>query len=569
MMIKRITIAIMFAVAASVPDPAAADRPPLEDTPIVWFEDDRNSIEQPSVSEPDLTLEYFESSWGRPRERLTDPVRIIRRIGGIFGNDHVPPADNINTLDEVPNSTWFTNRIGLFPMTPEQAASGPGSGETPDTGDTWVVVSAKTEGVTPGFNIRDAKGNVYLLKFDPPGCLCQTSGACVISSRIFHAAGYNVPYDAVVTFEREDIIVGDDVMFDGSDGERPMTEADIDTILSRVDKLPTGEWRALSSKYLDGIPIGPSRWTGRRKDDPNDRIKHENRRELRGLYVLSAWLNHFDVKRHNTLDMFVTEGDRTFVRHHLIDFASTIGAGAKGPNPRYGYEYTFDPKAMIRRTATLGLVEDRWRKRTRDHGFAEVGYWDSDYFKANEFRPTLPNDLFANTTDRDGYWGAKIVGAFSDTHLKAIVEEAQYREPGAAEYVVGILTQNRDIVVRYFFDRVAPLDFFSIVGGEIHFQDLGDRYGVYPGTQPRYRVRCAAVDKNRSADKQSKTQWVELAKTALTLDSGPAAEALAASDASRHPFLSMEFQVNRGEGWSSSVKTYLARDSRRIIAVDR
>src|SRR3954467_9476750 len=34
-------------------------------------------------------------------------------------------AANVNTLDEVPDSTWFTNRIGRTPMTAAQAAKGP------------------------------------------------------------------------------------------------------------------------------------------------------------------------------------------------------------------------------------------------------------------------------------------------------------------------------------------------------------------------------------------------------------------------------------------------------------
>src|SRR5215203_112208 len=37
-------------------------------------------------------------------------------------------AANVNTLDEVPDSTWFTNRIGRRAMTAAEVAKGPDSG---------------------------------------------------------------------------------------------------------------------------------------------------------------------------------------------------------------------------------------------------------------------------------------------------------------------------------------------------------------------------------------------------------------------------------------------------------
>jgi hypothetical protein len=559
----------LLLVAVIAGTAVAGDRAPLRDAPAVWYEDDRRDIEKPREREPSIVWDYFDDSWGWPRERWTNPVRLVRNFGKLFGGDQVKAAANINSLDEVPNSTWFTNRIGLYPMTPEQAARGPGEGKGPDRSAKWVVVSAKTEGVSPGFNIRDAKGDVYLIKFDPPGYLNMTTAADAISSRILYAAGYNVAEDAPVTFRREDIVVGEGAKIKGDDGEkRQMTDADIDDILNRVEKLDDSRWLALSSKFLEGEPAGPFNFRSRRKDDPNDSVDHENRRELRGLYTLAAWLNHFDLKQHNTLDMYIEKDGRRYLEHHLIDFASTLGAGAGGPNPRYGYEFGFDPPPITKRTVTLGLAETAWRKRTRDHGFSEVGYFDSEHFDPDGFKTLQPNTAFANTTKRDAYWGAKIVAAFRDDHIDAIVAEGGYREPGAAEYVAGILKTNRDKIARYFFARVAPLEFFRKLDDKVEFEDLGEKYGVYPGTVPRYRVRCAMVNADRSVKKPSRTAWTSIADTSLPILEGPAAEALAEADP-EHPFLAMEFQVDRGQGWSDSATAYLAPASGRIVAVDR
>ena len=41
------------------------------------------------------------------------------------------PAGNINTVDEVPDSSWFTNRIGSGPITVEELQRGPVAGPAP------------------------------------------------------------------------------------------------------------------------------------------------------------------------------------------------------------------------------------------------------------------------------------------------------------------------------------------------------------------------------------------------------------------------------------------------------
>ena len=59
-------------------------------------------------------------------------------------------AQNVNTIDEVPDSTWFTNRLGTVPVTVDELVKGPGSGTGPAPGG-WTVISAKNDGVMPGF----------------------------------------------------------------------------------------------------------------------------------------------------------------------------------------------------------------------------------------------------------------------------------------------------------------------------------------------------------------------------------------------------------------------------------
>src|SRR4051812_21480209 len=76
-------------------------------------------------------------------------------------------AGDVNTVDEVPDSSWFTNRIGARPLTDAQLARGPnlGSGPAPER---WVILREKTAGVHPGFTARDADGENWFLSFDDP-----------------------------------------------------------------------------------------------------------------------------------------------------------------------------------------------------------------------------------------------------------------------------------------------------------------------------------------------------------------------------------------------------------------
>jgi hypothetical protein len=540
---------------------------PLRDEPVVWYADDRRDIQEPAERDPSLVWDAIDATAFRPFSRLVHPGRLVRKVGTIFGGDHVLPAANINRLDEVPNSSWFTNRIGLFPISPEAAAEGPGTGG-PDRSTAWTVIRAKSEGVTPGFTIRDGRGDTFLIKFDPPDSPGMASAAAVISGKILHAAGYNVPQDDIAEFRRADLVLAEGIQMTLPDGKkRTMTEEDLDAMMA---PLPTDEnslVRAISSKYLSGKPVGPFDWLHRRKDDPNDHVNHEDRRELRGLRVIAAWLNHFDLKQLNTLDMYVEEEGCRFVRHHLIDFASSLGAGATRPQAILGFEYAVDLPAILGRTVAVGLHEDPWRKLERPEGLDEIGYFESELFEPIKAKPMNPNSSFANLTDRDGYWAAKIVSAFTDDHLGALVAAGQYANPEAAEYMTRMLGERRDKIARFWFDRIPPVDFFVMDGGVLRFRDLGEERGVYPGTTPRYRVGVSATTEDRKFS--GWTEWAETPNPELDTGAAGIAPAVDSTRTSDYPFLTFQVRVDRGRGWSKTVTVHVARGSGRVVGIER
>src|SRR5690242_10272803 len=55
------------------------------------------------------------------------------------------PAGNLNTVDEIPNSSWFTNRIGTHAMSERELARGVNTDAKP-AAERWVILREKTAG---------------------------------------------------------------------------------------------------------------------------------------------------------------------------------------------------------------------------------------------------------------------------------------------------------------------------------------------------------------------------------------------------------------------------------------
>lgn len=410
----------------------------------------------------------------------------------------IPPAMNVNTLGEVPGSSWFTNRVGVREMSIEELVRGPGTGEGPDQSRPWTVIGGKASGITPGFTIRDGRGDVYFLKFDPMRYPNLSTAADVIGTKFFHAFGYNVPENFIVRFRREQLEIGPEARLDRAPRKRPMVAADIDEILSHVPRLADGRIRGLASRRLEGEPIGPRKFHGLRGDDPNDIFPHEHRRELRGLRVFCAWLNHDDSRSVNSLDVYV---DGRYVKHYLIDFSSILGSGSDAErriapqNPRAGNEYILELGPVLKAAVTLGIWDRPWRKvRYPDH--LEVLNIEAEFFRPELWKPEYPNPAFERMQPEDGFWAAKIVSRFSDEAVRALVATGQYASRKAEDDLAETLLRRRDKIVAHYFRQLDPLDGFRIGGAPeapaLEFLNLGERAGL--GKVEGYAYQWFAFD---------------------------------------------------------------------------
>jgi hypothetical protein len=411
---------------------------------------------------PDDPLARVEDTRDASGVRSKSVNLIYDEARNLFGNPGDPDmnrrAMSINTIDEVPDSNWFTNRIiSSKPMTVEEVARGPNTSTGPAAGP-WTVVSGKSDGVTPGFTILDKAGDRWFIKFDPPKWREIASGAEAVVTKLFHGLGYHVPENYVSELTRENLVIGDRATITAADGgERRLTARDIDRLLSMGAKDPDGSYRVTASKAVSGKPVGPFLYMGTRPDDPNDIIPHEHRRELRAVRVFAAWTNHVDSKAINSLDTLVTENGRAVVRHHLIDFGSTMGsASIKAREYDEGHHYIYDPKPMAIGAASLGFYIPSFHFIDYPD-FRSVGHFSADRFDPPEWKPRVPNPAFRRARPDDTFWAARRVMAFTDEMIRAAVRTGLYSDPAAEKHVADTLIARRDAIGRAWLTNVNPV----------------------------------------------------------------------------------------------------------------
>jgi hypothetical protein len=402
-------------------------------------------------------------------------------------------ALGVNALDEVPDSTWFTNRIGVRTMSLAELANGPVTIETPELHKPWTIKSTKVGGAEVGFAIVDARGEKFMLKFDTRGFPEQETATDVIVGKLLWACGYNVPEDFVVDLRREDLVLAPDaVMTDPLGNKQRLDRAELDRKLAKVEIERDGRIRAYASRWLPGKALGGHPGEGVRRDDPNDRIPHELRRDLRGSYATFSWVDHVDVQESNYLDTWVQdprEPGRHYVKHHLLDFGKSLGVMATtGHDPRRGHAYVVDFGDMTRSLVSAGTLERSWEER-RVPKRRGVGLFDAASFDPGAWKPDYPSYLPFLTADRfDKFWGAKILVRFTREQIHAIVETGKFSDPATTEYVTDTLVARQRLIADHWFARVNPLDRFTVTSDRLCFDDLSVRYGFTPPARTSYQA---------------------------------------------------------------------------------
>ena len=414
-------------------------------------------------------------------------------------------AANVNAFDEVADSAWFTNRIGVHATTRDEllrAACKPSQllGDTSRIADgSWLIDKGKQNGSSLGFRIKIPGKGKFLLKIDEP-LPERPSAASVIGADTYYATGFNFSCEQVIYVKASAFTLTPGLtVVDNTSRVRPFDRAALDEILKKAPR--KGEYlRFQASAWLEGDLIGPFRYEKTRDDDPNDVIPHENRRELRGARVLAAWLDHFDAREQNSMDAWVADADHKknnepdsspgHVVHYYLDTSDCLGSEWDWDviSRRLGKSYILDWGDIGRDFVTLGIPVRPWDTASRVPGREIFGYFRADTFVPDEWKNEYPNPAFSRMTERDGAWMARILSRFTPELVRALASAGQFSDPSNEAYLAGILEGRLDKILDRYLTRLSPVADVHLEGDALCATDLAAARGVRDASQFAYRA---------------------------------------------------------------------------------
>jgi hypothetical protein len=474
--------------------------------PARWLRDsDTTPIKMPKVKS---TYKYSQTQFGQLSASAVDVLQFTQGVASMpteWAFSGRMESVNANNFDEVADSTWFTNRIGRTSQFENNFKT------PPSMKGKWQVMAVTESKAPQEFVIQDANRNHYVIKIDTdPEWL--VSGGEMLGALILSAAGYNVTENYILDFDSRIL-------------DKPI--------------LPDGKYHALAVRVPPGEQLGRFEFQGKRKDDPNDRISHEYRREVCALRVFASLLNNKDVSTRNNLDVY----RNGYVTHYLSNLSAPLAnmrsEFLSGANTTEGH--TID--ALF----SFGFYNPYWT--SADAPVTEYkGAISSEKFNPKKWRPDQQNLAFKYMSYRDAFWASKILRQFSNDDMQTIVALSGYKDTQTRDRVATEIMIRRDKIILYWFQKINPLDNFRL-GNGLEFDDID----VPPGTHYRFRIREAS---GREFGK-----WQETTARALPLPDNIQNMIVIQIQTLRDP---------KREKWSPSVDVYIeTKNGPAILGIHR
>jgi hypothetical protein len=367
----------------------------------------------------------------------------------------------------------------------------------------YVIDQGKPNGASPGFRVKIGGKKKYMFKTDLADVPERPSAASAIGAAVYHAVGFNTSCEQVVFVSPTAFKLSPGLKVTANDGvTRPFDQAALEKVYEQAGK-KEGKYRFQASAWLGGYLIGPFKYEGTRSDDPNDIIPHEDRRDLRGARLLAAWLHHFDAREQNSMDAWMAvdkanpESSPGWVKHYYLDTSDCLGSvwDWDGVSRRMGDSYFLDWQDIGVDFITFGLIERPWERKRMEPGMEMFGYFSAREFDPERWRNEYPNPAFSRATEHDNAWMARILSRFDRADIQTLVKMGKFSRPDAEEYLVGVLEQRLQKILRRYLTVLSPIADIHVEGGtKVCGVDLARRRLVEPESKYTYRAGGLAVE---------------------------------------------------------------------------
>jgi len=426
-------------------------------------------------------------------------------------------AMNVNAFDEVVDSAWFNNRIGVKSMSVDELSQGAcepkvllDPDKTPDAG--WLIDKGKSDGSTPGFRVSVPGKGRFIFKVDEdvggdmtPGEVVphreRSTAASVIGAAAYNAVGFNTSCEQDIYVKRSIFKLAPGLVSKNNTGvEKKFDQAELDKILDKTSK--RGDLlRMTASAWLPGHLLGPFQYNGTRADDPNDIIPHDDRRELRGARLLAAWLDHFDSREQNSLDSWIAtvpgapdDSSPGFVRHYYLDTSDCLGSewDWEPISKRLGQSYVLDWGDVGQDFVTLGIPTRPWETIERAPEHIKFGFYNVKDFVPENWKNEYPNAAFSRMTEHDGAWMTRILARFTPEMVHRLAVMGNFTDPNDTEYMSAMMEGRLEKILERYLLRLSPVTNVRVErGNALCAEDLAEARHVRDVGSFWYIVRVA------------------------------------------------------------------------------
>lgn len=375
-------------------------------------------------------------------------VYVRRELTNGLDPRRTPEALDVSSVDDVPKSSWYRGAPERGKLLQYYALDGPPvppfalSNDEPSSGTPDAKV------------ITDSRGLAYELLYDPPGRDGMRTGAAAVASRLVFALGYRTPEVHIIT---------------SHDGRR-----------------------AAATRWPPGIDLGPTPIARTRPDDPNDFLPHLQRRTLRVLFHVTAWIDMRRLRPRMLRDVYVGKPARGHVQHMLVGFDGALGA----ENYREAVAWANNPDRQdsnfFLRVFSLGL-SPKPTAFVPETEFPSVGLM-SDVLLPDEWDMSPPFEPTDHILAGDAYWIAKRIAAVDAKTIDDAVRAAKL-EKGPRNWLRERIAKRRLALLAHGYAQTTPCEVTRLAEAtdktpaHLEMLDLATFQGFTPTSQRSYRVR--------------------------------------------------------------------------------